>query len=378
MSTSRSQRRRRAGSFLVFGGLGVLCAALGDVRNLDEATFGTVVNGQANVLVEFHEPDCAHCARMEPEYYAAAHALEFEEDVILARVDTKESPGLKKTYRIDGHPVFKWFPKGSTEDDKFYYVHYTGRMANTFLEMIGERMGKTFPKLDLQVSKVKKIKADDWKETVMRPSPVLVVLYTPWTEDRYVAEALDDTARLFDGVATVAKLGIERLYERDIADDQGCRTYPCYYLFDSDNDRHDFKHGPFNDVQGYARFLNAKLGTDLDPAILDERAMKGRLPDADRLLRRPDRASAIAALATPDDDDERREILAYYLKIANRVDAEGSGFLATEADRLGTLLNKPGISTKKRRDVATRKNILNAFTHALSKPTHLASPRDEL
>ncbi|KAK7230179.1 thioredoxin domain-containing protein [Aureococcus anophagefferens] len=110
--------------------------AFGDVRELNDEIFDSVVDGSAHVLVEFYKPDCGHRQTMEPEFYKTAEALEFESDVILARVDTEESPKVGKRFAIDGHPIFR-----------------CGRMANTFLKMIGERTGSEYPKLDIEVSK---------------------------------------------------------------------------------------------------------------------------------------------------------------------------------------------------------------------------------
>lgn len=349
------------------------CEGLGELRELDESNFNVIVDGHRNVLVEFYEPECAHCQRVEPEFFATAQALEFEESIVLARVDTKECPQLKKLFGIEGHPVFKWFPVGSTDAQKFHFVHYTGRMANTFLKMIGERMGKSFPELPLEVSKVKQIKAEDFDRIVLEVGrPAFVVLYIPWTEEKRVADALDQTAKLFEDVATVAKLGIERIYERDIADRYNCKLYPCYYLFDANNVKHEFSEGPFDDVRGYARFLNYNLGTERDPSWLDERAMAGRLPELDKLLSRPDRVAAIEAVET-----SSLETKAYYLKTAKRIDAEGHAFLLTEAERLAALLNKARISAGKRRQFAERKNVLSAFIHAV-KEQGVPSPRDDL
>ncbi|KAH8074071.1 hypothetical protein JL721_2631 [Aureococcus anophagefferens] len=136
--------------------------AFGDVRELNDETFDSVVDGSAHVLVEFYKPDCGHCQTMEPEFYKTAEALEFESDVILARVDTEESPKVGKRFAIDGHPIFRWFKKGASPATSST-VHYSGRMANTFLKMIGERTGGEYPKLDIEVSKVRKIKSDDFE-----------------------------------------------------------------------------------------------------------------------------------------------------------------------------------------------------------------------
>ncbi|KAH8098408.1 hypothetical protein JL720_1351 [Aureococcus anophagefferens] len=172
--------------------------AFGDVRELNDETFDSVVDGSAHVLVEFYKPDCGHCQTMEPEFYKTAEALEFESDVILARVDTEESPKVGKRFAIDGHPIFRWFKKGGVADDKFYFVHYSGRMANTFLKMIGERTGGEYPKLDIEVSKVRKIKSDDFESVVLDPARhTLCAMYTPWTESS--RRAADATPVRYEG-----------------------------------------------------------------------------------------------------------------------------------------------------------------------------------
>ncbi|KAJ8611161.1 hypothetical protein CTAYLR_003593 [Chrysophaeum taylorii] len=346
--------------------LPVVVSGLGEVRELSEASFDGVVS-QSNVLVEFYEPDCGHCETMEPEFFAAAESLEFEEDVVFARVDTKENPALKKRFKIDGHPIFKWFAK-STQAQNFYYVHYSGRMANTFLEMVGKRLDKSFPELPPIVSKVIKIKAAAFDETVLELGvDAFVVLYTPWTENKRVAEALDQTAKLYADVRIV-KLGVETLYERDIGDRYDCRTYPCYFLFDKLNRRNEFVDGPFDDVNGYVRFLNRNLGTDKDPATLDDRAMAGRIPELDRILPSRD-AAALDAVPVSDDQRDTKQ---YYLKVSKRLEDTASDdasleYLRAEARRLTALLNKPGISVSKRKDLAVRKNVLGAFAHAIDK-----------
>lgn len=329
-----------------------LALALGDVRELDDTNFDSI---QTNRLVEFYEPECGHCETMEPDFYVAASALEFEEDIIFARVDTSESPGLKARFAIEGHPVFKWFPKDKPVEP-FYFVHYTGRMATTFLKMVGERLGREFPEIPMEPIRVRTIKAEDW------PAEGLVVFYTPWNENRKVADALEQTAKVFP----VAKMPIERKFERDLAD-QYCPKYPCYILFPGEN---KFE-GPYDDVREYVKFLNFHLGLDLE--YTDARAQFGRIAFFDKLLREDYRTARLRQ-EFPQVPGDQADWAHYYIRVSAKLDEVGLEYLSPEIDRLTDLLRKPGISTKKRKEFAARKNILHAFLRVANE----ANKHDEL
>ena len=71
------------------------------------------------------------------EYEEAAAILTESDEVVMAWVDTEDYPEIPERYGVTGAPVFKFFAKGTVEADKFYYVHYNGRMGNTLLKMLG-------------------------------------------------------------------------------------------------------------------------------------------------------------------------------------------------------------------------------------------------
>lgn len=340
------------------------CAALGEVRELNDETFASVVDGSTNVLVEFYKPDCGHCQTMEPEFYATAEALQFEGDVVLARVDTEESPKTGKRFGIDGHPIFRWFKKTSTDDDKFYFVHYDGRMANTFLKMIGERTGATYPKLEVEHSKVKKIKAEEFEGAALDSSvDAFVAMYTPWTESKPVVETLDAVAKTIHKAgapSAVYKMGIERVYERDVADKYECKKYPCYFLFPKGGAPHIRYEGPDDDHERIVAFLNTEANLGLDPLGHVRKAEIGRLAALDAALAAEDVAAALAA-ASANLPADQAGYAAYYAKAAAKA-AESPTYVADELARLQKVLKTtPTLTPAKRKEFTARKNILAAF-----------------
>lgn len=375
-------RTRVASSFIDIDPMtmmrGVLAAAFcvavssyGEVRQLNEATFDAVVDGSVNVLVEFYKPDCGHCMTMEPEFYATAEALEYDEDVILARVDTEESPKLGKRFEIDGHPIFRYFPKGGDNTgDKFYFVHYSGRMANTFLKMLGERTGTEYPKLELEVSKVRKFKAEEFDDVVLAPKLVsFVAMYTPWTESKPIIETLDGVAKIAHAEKAgvqVAKMGIERIFERDIADKYKCKGYPCYFLFpdDATADTVPVRYeGPDDEVEKVVEFINKHAGKTMDPRGTVRKAEIGRIKALDALLEEPDVLAKLEAAGANLPADQAI-FLDYYTKAAVKA-AETPNYVLDELARITNLLKNTGtLSAPKRKEFTARKNILNAFAIA--------------
>ena len=347
------------------------CSGFGEVRELTDETFDSVVDGSANVLVEFYKPDCGHCQTMEPEFYKTAEALEFESDVILARVDTEESPKIGKRFAIDGHPIFRWFAKGTTTDDKFYFVHYSGRMANTFLKMIGERTGSEYPPLEIEVSKVRKIKAEEFDDVVLDDAKhTFCVMYTPWTESKFVVEALDGAAKIAHMAGAnvdVIKMGIDRVFERDIADKYACKGYPCYFLFKAGEPKDAAPvryNGPDDEVEKIVEFVNEQTGLALDPLGTTRKVEIGRVAKLDALLADPDRLDKIDATAKylPADQKTYGE---YYVKVAKKVAAgDEPAYVADELARITNLLKNTQLSSGKRKEITARKNILNAFAVA--------------
>ena len=263
--------------------------------------------------------------------------MEPEDDIILARCDTENAPKAKRRYGIDGHPVFKWFAQGTTEPDKFYFVHYTGRMGNTLLKMLGERTGvsRDLPPI---TSEVVKVTAENFEEKAMdKAKHVLAYLYSPWNEQKPVQEALEKTAKIFaaEGDVLVIKLPIERVYERDIADRFKVKDYPGVVYFDKKNE-HELWGGPYDDAAHWVRFLNKKLGTAYE-ATGKLKVEAGRVKKLDVILNAhkavvDDAVFAELSAAAADVPDDQKEMAEYYVRTAEKVLSEkGAAYVDEEA-----------------------------------------------
>lgn len=85
----------------------------GKVVELTPESFGDVVNGETNVMVEFFAPWCGHCKRLAPEYAKAAKALgDLGNPGVLASVDCTQHKDLCSRFGVRGYPTVLFFEAG--------------------------------------------------------------------------------------------------------------------------------------------------------------------------------------------------------------------------------------------------------------------------
>uniref|UniRef100_A0A8C4ZX28 Protein disulfide-isomerase A6 n=1 Tax=Gadus morhua TaxID=8049 RepID=A0A8C4ZX28_GADMO len=91
-----------------------------DVVELTDDNFDRLVmEGDAVWLVEFFAPWCGHCKSLEPEWAAAASAVQEQTKgkVRLGAVDATIHQGVSSRYGVRGFPTIKVFRKGEEPED---------------------------------------------------------------------------------------------------------------------------------------------------------------------------------------------------------------------------------------------------------------------
>jgi len=91
---------------------------LGKVAVLTEANFDEFMKeNEAGALVEFYAPWCGHCKKLEPEWNAAAKALNDDNIKIpLGKVDATVESKLGSKYEVQGYPTIKYFVGGKASE----------------------------------------------------------------------------------------------------------------------------------------------------------------------------------------------------------------------------------------------------------------------
>jgi len=107
-----------------------------DVVVLTSKTFDSIVNKAEFALVEFYAPWCGHCKKLKPEYAKAATLLkEYNDKIVVAKVDATEEKDLAEKYEVQGYPSLKWFVNGKVSE------YGGGRDMDTIVRWVKKKTG---------------------------------------------------------------------------------------------------------------------------------------------------------------------------------------------------------------------------------------------
>ena len=99
--------------------LGLISGLLGsvscNVRALQKSTFDNFIASHDLVLVQFFDPKCPHCKKLDPIYSDATRRLAGK-DLQLVKIDCTQEVDLCKEYKIEKYPIIKLFRGLSTID----------------------------------------------------------------------------------------------------------------------------------------------------------------------------------------------------------------------------------------------------------------------
>lgn len=92
----------------------------GQVLELDDNNFSTIVKDSSIIFVKFFAPYCSHCKRLEPTWNELALKLAQQEEILIAKVDCTANQELCQSYGINAYPKLVMFRDGKRFKD------YTG------------------------------------------------------------------------------------------------------------------------------------------------------------------------------------------------------------------------------------------------------------
>ncbi|CAG8553453.1 4442_t:CDS:2 [Paraglomus brasilianum] len=213
---------------------------LSDVISLTAQNFGTIVDAEKLIMVEFFAPWCGHCKALAPEYETAATALK-KDDIKLAKVDCTAETKICQSYDVGGYPTIKIFKDGKVTAD------YSGpRKADSIIPYMQKQLLPA-------VAVVTPSNFTSFKES---EDVVIVGFFSGTTQDEFnvyntVADALREEFRF--GCAVNSKL----------ASEEGLTTLPAVVVYKKFDEGKDVFTGPFND-KDLAKFVKVSSIKVLD------------------------------------------------------------------------------------------------------------------
>lgn len=110
--------------------------AIRGVLDLDDMTFGKVVDGRRPAFVEFYAPWCGHCKEFKGEYEELAEAMGAHPELLLVKVDAEANKEIAERFGVEGFPTLMFLPVDGEAE-----LYDGERTAEDIREFLTDRAG---------------------------------------------------------------------------------------------------------------------------------------------------------------------------------------------------------------------------------------------
>ncbi|KAK7033138.1 disulfide isomerase [Favolaschia claudopus] len=336
-----------------------------NVLDLTPSNFDSIIGQGKPGLVEFFAPWCGHCKNLAPVYEQLADAfVKVKDRVIIAKVDADgEGKPLGSKYGVTGFPTLKWF-----NGDGTYEPYEGGRDLDALVSFISDKAGvkSSIPPppptdtLILDVHTFDDVALDTDKN-------VLVTFTAPWCGHcKNLKPTYEKVAHTFkpESDCVVANINADDKKNKGIAERYGVASFPTIKFFPKGSSEAVAYEGG-RDESAFVDFLNEKCGTyrAVGGGLSDK---AGRLPEFDALASKFFSAAADVRAALLKDALALAETAGvmskHYVRVMEKVVNGTEGYLAKEAKRLDSILQKRSLAPSKLDEIKIKSNILRAFS----------------
>lgn len=334
----------------------------GNVVTLTKDNFDSIVDGSANMMVEFYAPWCGHCKNLAPEWQLASETFQPSDGVKFGAVDATENSALADKYGVKGYPTIKFFPKGSTQAQDYD----GGRTADTLVKWVNEKTG-TSRKVKAASSAVTVLTNENFDSVVGKGAAALVEFYAPWCGHcKQLAPKYEQLAQIYAGDSTnVVIAKVDATEESALGSRFEIQGYPTIKYFPAGKtEPEDYQGG--RELDDFVSFINSNAGTqrNVDGSL---KSTAGRIEALDKIIANSEYSisapiqeqleqAAIAAVNTPDAAAAK-----IYASIAKNIHSKGPGYIGTELGRMTKMLSGSSLKPEAKKNFQLRQNILAAF-----------------
>ncbi|KAF7267893.1 thioredoxin domain-containing protein pretaporter [Rhynchophorus ferrugineus] len=206
------------------------------LKELNFENFDTVLE-EGKSFVKFYAPWCGHCQRLAPTWLALAKAMEFNEEITIAKIDCTEYRGLCSSYDVRAYPTLLWFENGQKLD------RYTGERSLEELKKYVNKMAgakiktETTEQIKTQVVEegepVVDLGADIFKEEI-KEGITFVDFFSPWCGHcKRLAPTWEQLGKKLQNTkgVKIAKVDCTVPDNREFCNQQEIDSFPSLFLY---------------------------------------------------------------------------------------------------------------------------------------------------
>jgi len=337
-----------------------------NVLEVNTKNFGTALGSKPS-FVKFYAPWCGHCKNLAPIFEQLADTFSPHKDKVhIVKIDADgDGKETGKKYGVSGFPTLKWFPNGVDSDPEPYEG---GRDLETLVDFISKKTGIRVHIKGPPPPAYLTLDSDTFKDVVSdQKKSVLVAFTAPWCGHcKNLKPTLSKVAKNFEDETNcvVADFNADAHQNKPIASKYGVSSYPTIKFFPMGEDKTPIEYTTGRSEADFTDFLNEHCGTfRASGGGLNEQA--GRVAHLDVLASKFFSAEPASRAQLYEEASTLIQSIGdgakYYLRVMEKLVNGSEGFVEKETNRLGTILQKKAIASRKLDDIKIKANILAAF-----------------
>ncbi|TIC66285.1 thioredoxin-like protein [Wallemia mellicola] len=329
------------------------------VLDLNKDSFYSVVNGDADVLVELvysYAPWCGHCKNFESTYNSIDEAFDYTNKLKIAKIDVSF-----ELLNYDVIEIFQLAIKLFKKDSEI--VDYKDRRDfDNIINFINQQVGI---KPMVEESNVIELDGGNY-QSLTDGKTTLIEFYVPWCKHCKAVEPIyTELSKIFkyEDNCQIAKLNVDNKDNKEIVDQFNVSGYPTFNLVKNE-EKHIYNKA--RTLDHFLKFLNEHCKTDRD--------LNGELGDKAGVNHE---YNAIIVRFLCSNNQQRLEIIEtlneisdkVYLRVMSKIISDGVDYLSAESNRLNNLL-ATNLRQEQKDKFKIKSNILTHFGTLLAADHH--------
>lgn len=212
------------------------------LKELTDDNFDSVIES-GKAFVKFYAPWCGHCQRLAPTWLALAKAMEFNEEITIAKIDCTEYRDVCTTFDVKGYPTMLWFENGQ-KVDKYSGERSLEDLKNYVNKMAGSKIKLNLPGLDdvkfLDDDAVLDLSSENFNEEI-QDGITFVDFFSPWCGHcKRLAPTWEQLGRKLQNTQgiKIAKVDCTSPENREFCNQQELRDFHRYFFTKMDKKCH--------------------------------------------------------------------------------------------------------------------------------------------